>query len=249
LLAAAGVLAAQDATLEQLVAKNTESLGGEAALKAIETVTMTGKMVIQGGMMEAPLKIQSKRAGKMRTEMTLQGSQIVMAWDGKSGWMINPMMGATTPQPMDEATAASMRRNADNEGGVGSLASMVRSGAVIEIQGKQDVEGVAAYKLKVTRKEGGEPVTLFIGAETGLPVKSMMKVSQMGQDMEVESFPGDFKKAGGVLFAHSIDQKVGGRSFMKMAFEKIEVNLPLEDGLFKMPVPPPVPALKAEPKE
>jgi hypothetical protein len=34
-----------------------------------------------------------------------------------------------------------------------------------------------------------------------------------------------------------------------MAFEKIEVNLPLEDGLFKMPVPPPVPALKAEPKE
>lgn len=38
------------------------------------------------------------------------------------------------------------------------------------------------------------------------------------------------------MFAHSIAQQAGGRSLGQMSIEKIEIDTPMDDSIFKMPV-------------
>jgi len=66
----------------------------------------------------------------------------------------------------------------------------------------------------------------------------------MGQEMEVESFPSNFKKVGNILMPYSLEQRVGGRPMVQMTMEKIEINVPIEDSIFAMPAPPPKPEEK-----
>jgi outer membrane lipoprotein-sorting protein len=150
--------------------------------------------------------------------------------------MINPMQGSTDPQPMDEKTRDGLESNSTIETSSGALAGYRKLGATLELQGKEDVEGSAAYKVKVTRKTG-EPQYWYIDAASFLPLKMRTKVNQMGQDVEVESVPGNFKKVNGVLMSYTSDQRVGGRSMMNFTLETIEANTPLDDALFKMPAP------------
>ncbi len=229
----AGAAVAQDLNLDQILDKNLEALGGGEALKAVQTITMSAKMVM-GGVMEAPMVMQVKRPGKVRTEITIQGRKIVTAFDGTDGWMINPMQGPE-PQKLPERLLKSAAQNADMESSVGALKAVRDAGHTVELVGKEDVEGSPAYRIKVTRKNG-DVQTYFLDADKFLPIKVVFKTTQMGQEMEVESFPGNYKKVAGVVMAHAMDQKAGGRSIVQMTIEKIEVNLPMDDEIFKMPV-------------
>lgn len=229
----AGAATAQDLNLDQILDKNLEALGGADALKAVQTLTMSAKMVISGGAMEAPMVMQIKRPGKVRTEMTIQGRKVLTGFDGADGWMINPMQGSE-PQKVPERMVKSAAQNADMESSLGALKAIRDAGHTVELVGKEDVEGSPAYRIKVTRKSG-DVQTYFLDAEKFLPVKMIMKTSAMGQEMEVESFPSNYKKVASVMMAHALDQRVGGRSMVQMTIEKIEVNLPMDDAMFKMP--------------
>jgi len=53
--------------------------------------------------------------------------------------------------------------------------------------------------------------------------------------MTMEGMPGNYKKVGGILFAPSLEQRIGDNTVGKTIFEAIEVNAPMDDSLFKMP--------------
>jgi hypothetical protein len=231
----AGTAAAQQLTLDQILDRNIEALGGADAIKAVQTVTLNAKMVMGGGAMEAPLLTQAKRPGKVRAEVTIQGQKIISAFDGTDGWVINPMQGSTEPHKMSEAELKSTSQNGDIEANLGALKALRAAGQTVELVGKEDVDGKLAYRMKVTRK-GGDVATYFLDAEKFLPVKQIMKAAQMGQEMEIEVFPSDYRKVGGVVMAFASESKVNGRTMAQMTIEKADVNLPMDDKLFKMPV-------------
>jgi len=236
---------AQEITLDQILQKNTEALGGAEALKAVNTLQMEAKMVLQGGAMEAPMKLTVKRPNRVRTEIQVQGRPIIMAWDGSMGWMINPMMGSSDAQKLDETMTKQITQNADIEATLGSLAALKAGGHTLELQGREEVEGAPAYRIKVIRKSG-DVQTYFISADTWLAVKTISKASQMGQELEVESVARDYKKVSGVTVAYATEQKVGGKVMMQMAVEKIDINSPVADEIFKMPAPAPKPENKQD---
>src|SRR5436190_20093781 len=86
---AANLFAAEAAapTVDSLIAKNLEARGGLDKIKAVQTMRMTGKMMMGPGM-EAPMIIEMKRPANMRIEFTFQGMTGVQAYDGKSGWSL-----------------------------------------------------------------------------------------------------------------------------------------------------------------
>jgi outer membrane lipoprotein-sorting protein len=230
---AALTAAAQEPALEQILAKSVAAAGGSAAIQAVNTVVVSGKMVMGGGKMEAPVVVKVKRPNWMRTEVTFQGQSIVQAFDGTVGWTINPMAGPD-PQKMDAKQAESLGESMSIEGMLGSLEGIGKRSQGMELVGKEDLGGGAAYKIKVTRKSGAAFV--WVDAKTFLMVKSSGKTASMGQELEVETFPGDYKKVGELLFAHSMEQKANGRTLMQMTFDKVEINTPLDDAMFKLPV-------------
>jgi hypothetical protein len=103
--------------------------------------------------------------------------------------------------------------------------------APVELLGKEDVAGSPALKIKVTLKNG-MVMTYFLDAATFLPIKSSAS-ARMEQAIQGETRFSNYRKAGGIMFAHTIDAETGAGS-MHMEFEKFEINVPMDDSLFKM---------------
>jgi outer membrane lipoprotein-sorting protein len=236
--------AAQDAelTVDQIVQKHTEALGGLDKLKAIQSMKATGKAVLMGGQMEAPITMQVKRPNSMRMDMTMQGKSFIQAFDGTTSWNINPFTGATEPQKANDEDTKTARDDSDFIDG--SLVDYKTKGNAVESMGKEDVEGTAAYKLKITKKSG-TVVYEYIDAQTFLPIKSSGKRKQAGQEFEFESYPSNFKAVNGVMLPFGLSAKMNGKALMQLSLENVEVNLAMDDAIFHMPEKP----KEAKPKE
>lgn len=237
ILCASALLYAQDAelTVDQIVEKHTQAVGGVDKLKAIQTITVTGKAVLMGGQLEAPIVIKVKRPASMRTDVSVQDKTVVQAFDGTTNWMINPFMGGPDAQKSNEEDTQQARDDSDFIDG--SLVEYKSKGNAVELLGKEDVDGKAAYKLKITKKSGGVEYE-YLDAQTFLAIKSYGKRKQMGQEIEYESLPSNYKPVNGVMMPYSLSQTMNGKAAMDLTIEKIEVNAPIDDAIFHMPEKP-----------
>ncbi|HYW47776.1 MAG TPA: hypothetical protein VE959_33215 [Bryobacteraceae bacterium] len=221
-------------SVDDLVARHLTAIGGADKLKAIRTMKITGKGMAQG--QEVPITLYIKRPGLVRSESNVQGESIVQAFDGKQSWSINPLMGSGDPAYASEADSNNARERAASQLD-GPLVDYKAKGSTVELQGKEDVEGSPAYKLKITTREGTSIYT-FLDAQTYLETKVITKVVRGGQEFDVTALQGNFKPEAGVLMPHSIDQRIGTLPVLNMVIEKVEVNIPIEDSLFQFPAKP-----------
>ncbi len=219
-------------TADEIIAKNIEAKGGLDKLKGVQTMRISGKMMMGPGM-EAPMVIEMARPKKMRMEFTFQGMTGIQAYNGSTGWMVMPFMGKTEPEPIPEDALKQFEEQADIDG---ALVDYKAKGNQVEFLGKGDVEGTPAYKLKVTKKNG-DISTLYLDADSYLEIKAEGKTNIQGQDIEGETTFGDYKEVGGLVMAHSIQSKVKGGQGpgQTITFEKIEINPELAASRFEMP--------------
>lgn len=239
-LLVAGAAAAQSA--DELVEKNLQAKGGRDKIKAIKTLRMSGKIALPQGI-EGALVLENERPDKLRMDMTLQGMTLVQAYDGKSGWKVNPFMGKPDAEPMTAEELKEAQRQATAMDG---LMDYKERGETIELLGKDNLEGTPVYKLKWTRKDG-DVTTLYLDAEQYLEIRSDGKTRTQGQEIASTSTFGDYKPVNGVLIAHSIQvQPEGMPGGITMTFDKIEANPDIPESRFAMPPPAPK---EAAPKE
>lgn len=230
-LAVASTASAQ--TADELIAKHFEAKGGKDKIKSVQTLRMTGKMMMGPGM-EAPFTIAAKRPKAMRLEFTFQGLTGIQAYDGTNAWMVMPFMGKKDPEQMTAEDSKEVDEQADFDG---PLMDYQEKGNKVELVGKEQVEGADAYKLKATLKNGNVRYIWF-DAETHLEIKAEGKRTMRGTEVEYESSMGDYKEVGGLMFAHSMEQGAKGHAAgqsQKMVIEKIELNPSLVETLFAMP--------------
>src|SRR3954468_24935147 len=69
-------------TVDTLAAKNAEAKGGAQALAAVQSLRLSGKMLVNNGKMELGYTAIKKKPGEFRAEITLQGMTQVLAYDG-----------------------------------------------------------------------------------------------------------------------------------------------------------------------
>ena len=232
---AAAVLAAQsgELKLDDIVRKSIEAQGGLEKMKAIKTLKLTGKMIVGGGQIEAPLTSYMKRPNRNRTEISLQGQLIVEAFDGMTKWSVSPLSGGKDPQKASEEDTKAAADDADLIDG--PLVNYKDKGSTVELLGKEDVGGSMAYKVKINAKSG-RVSTVFLDAKSFLAVKVVSKLSQAGQEFEAESLPANYKPVEGVMIAFSNQMKINQQIGMEIQFDKIEANVPVDDAMFVMPV-------------
>jgi outer membrane lipoprotein-sorting protein len=230
-------------TVDELIEKNAKAKGGMEKIKSVQTMRMTGKMIMGQGM-EAPFTMTAKRPKNTRVEFTFQGMTGIQAYDGKTAWMVMPFMGKKDPEAMPSEETKNMEEQADFDG---PLIDYKAKGHTVELLGKESVEGSDAFKLKVTLKNG-EVRTIYLDAETFLEVKAEAKRMVRGTEIEGESLFGDYKEVDGMMVAHVMESGAkGSPQRQKMVFEKVEFNVPLADSLFVMPVVARADSAKATP--
>ena len=219
-------------TADQIVQKHVEAIGGVDKLNAIHTLVVTGKASILG-QVDAPLTIQVRRPNRMRLEITYQGKKVVQAFDGMVAWTINPLVDNEPKQSSDDDTRAA-QESSDFIGG--NLVDYKSKGNTVELVDKEDIEGLAVYKLKITKKSGSVEYD-YLDAKSFLPVKTEGRRTQFGQQVLYESKISDYKPVEGVLMPFSMKQMVNGRLAMEITIEKMDANVPLDEAVFKMPAP------------
>jgi outer membrane lipoprotein-sorting protein len=222
-------------TADEIIAKNVQARGGMDKLKSVQTMKSTATMAMGPGM-EAPGMMIQKRGNLARLEFTIQGLTAVQAYDGKNAWAIMPFMGKKDPELMSGDESKELEEMADIDG---PLVDYKSKGHQVELLGKEKIEGTDAYKLKVNLKNG-DVLTVYIDADSFLEIKDEMKRNVRGTEQLVESSIGDYKEVGGIIFPFAIESGVkGSAEKQKITFSKIELNVPADDSIFKMPPPAP----------
>ncbi len=223
--------AAPALTLDQVIAKCIQARGGMERLRALKSLRLTGRMIVGPGT-EAPVVMEKKRPNNVRLEITIQGMTATQAYDGKSGWGINPFQGNKDAQPMGEDELKGIIEESDMDG---MLIDYQQKGHKLELLGKEPVDGGDAYKIKVITKAGDQHI-ISIDADSFLEVKDESKVTVRGTENESETILGDYKAVDGIMFPFSIDAgQKGNPQRQKATIDKVEVNPALDDARFKMP--------------
>lgn len=234
-------LPALSQTAEELVAKNIEAKGGLDKINALNTIRMTGRVSLAGGF-DGLVGQENKRPNLVRETFTLQGMTAVQAYDGTTGWQIQPFGGKKDPELMGEDDVQDLLIDADFDG---PLVNYKAKGNTVEFLGHDIVDGDDALRLKVTLKNG-DIVYYYLDPDTFLEIRTERQEFIRGAVHENLANLGSYKPVGGVMFAHSVSSgpKNDPTQWQDVTFDKIEVNVALPDSEFAVPA-----MLKETPKK
>ena len=229
LVALAAPLTAQ--TADEIIAKYLTNVGGMDKIQAVTTLRRTGKVVLGGGF-EAGVIEESKRPNKLRQEFVFQGMTGVNAYDGKTGWKIEPWQGKKDPEALSEEEMKQIVEDADFDE---ALVNYRQKGNKVEFAGTEQVEGTDVYKLKVTLASG-DLRFYYMDTDYYVPIKIDIKRMIRGAEQEFETTLGDYKAVAGWYLPYSIETtRTGSEDTQKITFDKIEANVPVDDGRFAKP--------------
>jgi outer membrane lipoprotein-sorting protein len=199
------------------------------AWKDLKSMKMTATFEQENMSLDAV--IYREQPDKNRTEIIFEGSTIVQAYDGETGWMINPLAGTSEPQKMpDQMTEVMKEQKFESE-----LVDYKEKGHKVELEGTEEVMGRQAYKIRLTRNNGDIEYYLF-DTETNLPVMERRSIKfgpMQGQD--AETYIGDYREVKGIMLPHSIEVKSGGQTVQKLNIQEYALNEDIDDSLFEFP--------------
>jgi hypothetical protein len=219
-------------TVDQLVAKNIEAKGGAAALRDLQTLRLSGKLLVQQGQIQLTYVQIKKRPDEVRSEASLQGMTQIEAYDGKEGWKVSPFFGRKDPERMSADDVKALVEDAEIDG---PLVDWQAKGNAVEYLGTEDVDGTPAHKLKVTRKNG-DVSFVYLDPDHFLEIRILTQRTRHGAYEGVETDVGDYEKAGGVFVPTSIEfGRKGAPDKQRIIIDKVEANGPVDDAIFHFP--------------
>ncbi len=211
-------------TLDEIVAKHIEAVGGKDNWAKIKTIKMESLMKMQG--MEIQLKRQQIDKVAMRMDITAMGMSGYSIMTTTEGWNFMPFQGQTKPEPVTEDDL----KNGQDELYIhDAFITYTELGKKIEYLGTEDIDGTECHKIKMTDKNDQE-TTYFIDPDNYYVIKQTNKVKANGQEFENSVTFGNFKTLDeGIVYPMSIVMPNGG-----MEIQKIEINVEIPDSEFKL---------------
>lgn len=240
-------------TGEQVVEKNVSARGGLPAWRAVQTLSMSGKMdaggnepptsrapgVRTGGVQmpkrpaeqtQLPFRLELKRTRKSRLELQFRGETAVQVYDGTNGWKLRPFLNRHDVEPFteDEMKAAAMQADLD-----GPLVDYAAKGTKVELEGTEKVEGNDTYRLKLTFRNG-QTQRVWVDVKTFLETKIEGTPRRLdGKYHSVEIYFRDYRTVSGLMVPYLLETKVEGvTQTEKIQVEKVAVNPRVEDARF-----------------
>jgi hypothetical protein len=221
--------AARAQTVDEVIAKNIQAHGGLDKIKAVRTLRASGKL--NAGQFRAAFRQENKRPGMVREENIFQGLVAVQAYDGKTGWQINPFQGRKDPELLSQDDLRTLTEDADIDG---PLVDYKEKGHKAELVGHEPVEGTDCFKIKLTMKNG-DVRYYYLDADSYLELKLESQTIIRGAIQETETYYGDYEQVGGIYYAFFFENgPKGSTQRTQYIVEKIEQNAALDDAHFSM---------------
>lgn len=211
-------------TADDIIAKNTEAMGGPTKIASLNTVKMSGNLSAQGN--DFPVTITKMHMKGMRVDLDIMGTSNYQIVTPEKGYMFFPIQQMTEPKELEAEQLKSAQSQLDL---TGALFNYKEKGSVVEFVGKDKVEGADAYHLRLTGKNG-KVSNYFVDMKTNRVVKvSGTAKGPDGAEMDVETVFSDYKQnADGFWFAYTTVTPNG-----PITFDKIETNVKVDENIFK----------------
>lgn len=211
-------------TLDELIARHAEAIGGVDAWRKVSSIRMEGSMQMQGAEVSVTRTVLHQKGN--RQDISFGGMNGYSILTTSAGWNFMPFQGQTEPEALTEEDIKEGQSELDAQD---ELIDYKEKGTTVELLGKDDVEGTECYKLLVTFKSG-KTETLFIEPKTYHTVRQVSKQKANGQEMDITTNFSNYQKLPeGIVVAMSI-----GVTFGDLTLKKVEVNIPVDEAIFKL---------------
>jgi len=156
----------------------------------------------------------------------------VQAYDGSTGWQIQPFQGHKDPELMGEDDLRDMQLDSDFDN---PMVDYKEKGNTVEYLGHDVVDGDDALRLKVTLKNG-DIIYYYLDPDTFLEIRKEVQQFIRGSVRERVVDYGSYKPVNGVMYPFSIS--IGTKNnpgAQTLTVEKVEVNTSIDPADFAVP--------------
>lgn len=218
---------AQD--VNDIINKNIQAMGGKDKLSKLVSVYEENTTSVMGNDLNSKVWVLNGQG--MRAEVEVMGSTIITVMTKDTGWMVNPMMGSTDPQPIpvDQLKASASRMDLR-----GQFLNYAANGYTATLVGSEAVDGKNNFKVKLS-KEGEGDYVFYIDAATYYVTKLSASVKVNGSDVTSDIAFSDYKTTpDGYVFPFTTtinNPQAGGEIVNKIT--KVVPNQPIDPSAFK----------------
>lgn len=219
-------------TAQQIVDRSIEVQGGLQAWGRISTLIWEGHLESQRSSLSSlPFRLEEKRPGKSRFEITEPSQRSLRVFNGVSGWK---MKFSEDGRPeLKQFSAQEIRFARSAPGLEGPVVDLRERGGTLELQGTENLEGRKTYRIGV-RLATGEQETVWIDAETFLEFRyDRVAYGPSGPKGNISVRYRDFKEVEGLAVPSVIE--IGGAAGGtpdRMIIDRVALNPPIEDREF-----------------
>ena len=211
-------------SVEEIVKKNVDAIGGAEAWKKINSVQQEGILTVQGGT-EVNVALFAVNGKGMRQNISVMGMTGYQIVTPAAGWSFMPFQGQTAPEAL---TPEQLKESIDDLDVQGKLVDYAAKGTKVELLGKDDVEGTECFKVRITTKSGNVE-TVFIDPKSYYVVRSIAKRTANGQETDVTTDYSNYQKLPeGIVVPMSLTLPFG-----ELKISKVEVNKTVDESIFK----------------
>jgi len=224
---------AQELTLDQLVERNVQALGGRAAIEAVHSIKLALQIVDPD--FEVDAIYYAARPGRMRIDITAGGKRVyVEAFNGSRAWQ---WKGKGQPVEESKTATGALRHGIELPGKLFGLHEVQRRGNELALVGRESVDDIAYYVLRLTFSDGVN-TTLYLDPKTWL-ITRRRDVRPLHPDMDpapttIETKMTDFRKVDNVFFSFASTDKdlKTGKVLEKVTVREITLNPPVPENFF-----------------
>jgi hypothetical protein len=224
----------QSLTVDDVIDRNTKAMGGSRAIEAVRSIEIDLHIVDPS--FEVDGTYRAMRPGRMRIDVQAGGKQaFTEAFDGQQGWQSHDQ---NEPAPASPKAAAALRHGVELPGKLFGLHEMKQRGHKIDLVGRETVDGIDYYVLRLTFGDG-YTTSLYVDPQSWL-ITRRRDVRPLHVDVDptpttIEQRISDFREVAGVRFAFAsteIDLKTG-KQLESTKVGSIKVNPPIDESIFK----------------
>ncbi len=216
---------AQLPTVEQILDRYVQAIGGREAIEKIKSRVIKGSRVGADGVL-VPEEIYSKAPNKMLVVTSYPNLVFRTGFNGTQAWAKRNQDVRDVP----EEALAEVRREAE----------FYKETKLREMYAKMTVVGTAAvgshtaYVIEATPADSTEPDRFYFDTQTGLLLRkyseSRTVIGQFPSQIDYE----DYREVDGVKIPFSIRWAIPGRVWGRKITE-VKQNVPLDDAQFNLP--------------
>lgn len=233
-------------TVEQVIERARAYLGKEKALKAVNTLQYSGRVIDGEGNQTGTISLEFKRPYLQRLELDSEAGIETTGVNGYEGWREridkeNPLRNGVMVLPPTQVQylIANARENLNFFRGPETT-----PGGTVKLEGSAEKRGKDTWQV-LFEYPGGLTYTRFFDKKTGALIATESGTPNQSSDTLPTMVENGSMMVAGVKFPKEVQTYDGDKLIRSVIFDEIKVNEPIKDSIFDFPeIPKNVPVNK-----